>query len=111
MISQHFVYVCTSRKISRTYGGSTYTMAIYEIKGKGKLEHVAGCTACTRAHMGEDSEVFTALVTACAIRPAVLKQLTVARRLRCAPIGSSNSYYHRNSMSDAGLLIRSLGGA
>jgi hypothetical protein len=99
MISQHFVYVCIERNISRTYGGSTYTMAIYENKGKGKLERVAQCSACTRAHMGEDSEVFTALIGAGAIRPAVLRQLPDNHR----------SYYHCG-MRENGLTIQDLGG-
>jgi hypothetical protein len=100
MISQHFVYVCIDRKVNRTYGGSTYKMDIYENKGKGKLKRVASCSACTRAHMGEDSEVFTALIGAGAIRPAVLKQL---------PDGHQG-YYHCGYIAN-GLLIQSMGGA
>jgi len=50
--------------------------------------------------MGEDSEVFTALLRADAIRPAVEKQLPNDHR----------GFYHCGYVAN-GLLIQSLGGA
>lgn len=100
MVNQHFIYVCTRRKVSRTYGGNNYTLKIWENKGKGKLAYVACCVACTRADMGEDSEAFTALLDAGAIRPAVLKQLP-----------DFHSGYYNCGMEEVGLKIQSLGGA
>jgi hypothetical protein len=80
-------------------------MAIYENKGKGRLKKVAECSACTSAHMGEDSEVFSALLRAGAIRPAVLKQIVASKRSN-----DPDGYYHWG-MRDDGLTIQSLGGA
>lgn len=100
MYKQHFVYVCTSSKVRRTFGGCNYKLAIYENKGRGKLNKAAECSACTSSHMGEDSEVFTALLRAGAIRPAVIKQLP----------DDHNGYYHCGYIAN-GLLIQSLGGA
>ena len=101
MISQHFVYVCTKRKVSRTFGGCDYSMAIYENKGKGELKHVANCSACTRAHKGESSEVFTALLAAEKIRPAVIRQLGAS---------ASDGYYFWRMRED-GLTLQELQGA
>lgn len=102
MLTQHFVYVCTARQESRKYGGSTYTLTIYENRGKGEIRHVASCEACTRAHMGEASEALTALIAAGAIRPAILE--------RVRAINDQGYYVHR-MVTECGLTIQALGGA
>ena len=100
--TQHFVYVCTTRQESRKYGGSTYTLAVYENRGKGEIRHVASCEACTRAHMGEPSEALTALIEANAIRPAILKRVRAI---------DDRGYYLVRMARECGLTIQLLGGA
>jgi hypothetical protein len=82
------------------YGGCDYTVAIYENKGKGDLKYIAECSACTRAHKGEPSEVFTALLAAGKIRPAVIKRLGKS---------ASDGYYFWRMRED-GLNIQELQG-
>ncbi len=100
--TQHFVYVCTYRQESRKYGGSTYTLIVYENRGKGDLQFVASCEACTRAHMGEVSEALTALIAADAIRPAILKRVRAI---------DDKGYYLVRMAPECGLTIQGLGGA
>lgn len=57
-MNRHFFFVCTSRTTSRTYGGSNYTLAVYENKGRGKFVHLGNVSACTRAHKGEVHEAW-----------------------------------------------------
>jgi hypothetical protein len=98
MIKQHFVWTCVSSKVRRTFGGCIYKLDIYENKGKGKVAKVAECSACTSAHKGEDSEVYSALLAAGAIRPAVKKQLADGR-----------GEYYGYDMREKGLTIQALG--
>lgn len=53
-----FFYTEKDRKISRTYGGSTYTLNVYEIVNN-EIIFLGNVTACTRGHMGEDSEAWS----------------------------------------------------
>jgi hypothetical protein len=71
---------------------------IYENKGRGDIAKVAECSACTSAHKGEESEVYSALLAVGAIRPAVKKRLDDSR----------GEYYHYG-MREQGLTIQALG--
>ena len=98
-IKQHFIVVKTKEVVSRTYGGCTYTLQVYENTGKGEsLKWVASCKACTRGHKGEVSEALTAIVKADAVRPAILKRCGIDVKK------SYNAYYSHN-MNEEGLTI------
>lgn len=61
-IKRHFFFTEKTRTISKTYGGSTYTLAVYEIVKKGVVKYIGEVKACTRAHKGELHEAWTAVV-------------------------------------------------
>lgn len=84
MTKFNFIYTETSRKISKTYGGSTYTLAVYEVV-KNELVYIGEATACTRGHMGEESEAFAVVRKN---RPNVIK--TLANRIKK---GGADAYY------------------
>ena len=92
MIKQHFIVIKTKEVISRTYGGCTYTLQVYENTGKDKpLKWTATCEACTRGHKGEVSEALTAILEAKAIRPCIVKRCKINAKKAC-------SAYYSNSM-------------
>jgi hypothetical protein len=86
MKNYNFVFTEKSRKVSRTYGGSTYTLAVYEIV-KNEFVFLGEVTACTRGHKGEESEAWTVIAEK---RPQVLK--TLANRIKKAA-GEEDHYY------------------
>ena len=92
MKNYNFVYVEKKRTISRTYGGSNYTLAVYEIV-KGELVHLGDVSACTRGHKGEDSEAWSVVIEK---RPNVLKTL----KKRIAQTKGENSYEYKNCNSN-----------
>ena len=94
-----FIYVCTDRKYSRTYGGSTYTLKVHEVKGS-RLVYVGEVTACTRAHRGEDSEAWAVVAN---------KYPKLAKRVIEA--GAEPGYYSWGYGEKAGVKLQSLGGA
>lgn len=98
-VSRHFIYVCSERKYSRTYGGSTYTLKVYEFKGKGKLEYVGSVTACTRGHRGEESEAWSVVAN---------KFPKLAQKVIDA--GAQQGYYSFRDGEAAGVKLQNLGG-
>lgn len=66
-----FAYVETKRTVRRTYGGSNYTLTVYDLTG-GKVEKLGTVDACTAAHKGESSEAWSVVI---AKRPAILRTL------------------------------------
>ena len=66
-----FIYTIADRKVSKTYGGSNYTINVYEVKDN-DVKFVTSKKACTRAHKGEVSEAFGALIVE---RPEIKKML------------------------------------
>lgn len=62
-IKRHFVFVIVNIRHSRTYGGCNYTVNAYEIRAKGALVFIGEYTACTRAHKGEYSEAWSAVLS------------------------------------------------
>lgn len=66
-----FAYVETKRTARRTYGGSNYTLTVYDLTG-GKVERIGEVSACTAAHKGESSEAWGVVL---AERPGILKVL------------------------------------
>lgn len=71
-----FAYVETKRTHSRTYGGSDYTLTVYDLTG-GKVERLGTVTACTRGHKGEASEAWSVVTER---RPGILR--TLAKRAK-----------------------------
>jgi hypothetical protein len=80
-IKRHFIFTIGNVKISRMYGGSTYTATVYENKGRGKLVRLGERTACTRAHKGEPSEAWS----------VVMQDKRLFNRVKAA--GLDTSYY------------------
>lgn len=54
-------YYKKEKQTRRTYGGMNVTASIYTAK-KGEIAKVGVCHWCTSAYMGEESEVFQALM-------------------------------------------------
>lgn len=77
---QHFIAIESKRTISRTYGGSNYTLQIYENKGKGDLIPIGEVSACTRGHKGETSEAWGKIVELKAVKPSLMKQIIEAQK-------------------------------
>jgi len=99
MVKQHFIVVKTKEVVSRTYGGCTYTLEMYENTGKGEpVKHVASCKACTRGHKGEVSEALTAIVESGAIRPCIIKRCGIN-------VKKAHSVYYSHNMNEKGLII------
>ena len=103
-----FAYVCTSRVVSRTYGGSNYTLTVFELTG-GKVERIGETSQCTRAHKGEDSEAWTVVLNA---RPRLLGILK--SRIEAAnkgPVPENVNNYWRRDFPDFGVELHNMGGA
>ncbi len=98
-IKQHFVIVEKSRKINRTYGGSKYTLGIYENQGAGKLNWIGEVSADTRGHKGEISEAYGKILELKAIKPALLKTI---KKAASDPANKNYSYlgYYSWSMEE-----------
>ena len=104
MKTKLFIYSITDRKISRTYGGTTYKFNVYEVV-KDDLIFIAEGKACNRGHKGDGSEAFGVLLKE---RPE-LKKLLIRRaknRLKTDPanyeakqvlkdVDNSGGYYFR----------------
>jgi hypothetical protein len=71
MKAKLFIYSITDRKVSRMYGGTTYTFSVYESINN-DLKFITEGKACNRGHKGEDSEAFGCLIKA---RPELKKML------------------------------------
>jgi hypothetical protein len=89
MKNYNFVYTEKNRKISNTYGGSTYTLVVYEVV-KNELIYLGEATACTRGHKGEESEAWTVVMTN---RPKIQKILM--SRIKKAE--GENDYYFQEA--------------
>ena len=105
MKTKLFIYSITDRKISRTYGGTTYKFNVYEVTKDNNLKLVTDGKACNRGHKGEDSEAFGCLIQE---RPDIKKMLirNAKNRLKTDPenweaktilrdINNSGGYYSR----------------
>lgn len=64
-----FIYSEVKRTPRRTYGGTNYTLAVYEVTG-GKVVRLGEVSACTAAHKGEASEAWSVVLEK---RPNILK--------------------------------------
>ena len=120
MKTKLFIYSIIDRKISRTYGGSTYTVNVYEVTKNNDLEFIADHKACTRSHKGEGSEAFGALLKA---KPEIKKLLI--RRAKAVLKNDTENYnaktvlrdidnsggYYNYCYKDFGVNLRSTGGA
>lgn len=94
MKAKLFLYSITSEKISRTYGGTTYTFNVYEAV-KNDIILITDGKACTRGHKGEDSEAFGCLLKA---RPDIKKMLI--RNAKNVLKTDSANYYANSVIKD-----------
>lgn len=102
-----FGYVCTSRKVSRMYGGSDYTLTVYELTG-GKVVRIGETTRCTRGHKGEDSEAWTVVLNARPRLAGILKSRIEAANKE--PVPETITNYWRWQYSEHGVELHNLGG-
>jgi len=86
MKNYHFIYTETKRTVSRTYGGSNYTLNVYQII-KNEPVFIGSVNACTRGHKGEESEAFGVIVKNC---PKVIK--AISNRAKKILAENPNSY-------------------
>jgi len=100
MTTQKFIMIEKERKYSRTYGGSNYTLAMYEVLNK-ELKYIGEVKGCTMSHKGETSEAFTALQKLNAIKKSILKKIDKGER-------NDLVYYGYNYRDTAGLYIDTL---
>lgn len=107
-IKQSFLLVESKRVISKTYGGSTYTLQIYENNGVGKIVHIGEVTACTRGHKGEESEAFTRILQLQAIKPVIKKQIDRLVESKEYKNYGFDSYYTYRLIELVGLEIKKL---
>ena len=90
-IKKHYFYIFLNRKVSRTYGGENYTLAVFENKGRGKFVKLGGTTRCTRAHKGFESEAWTVVWNSKSLGRKLKKEI---ESYSCAnPNNSYSSYY------------------
>ena len=94
MKAKLFIYTITSEKISRTYGGTTYTFNVYEVVNN-DVKLVTDGKACNRSHKGEESEAFGKLLQA---RPDIKKMLI--RNAKHALKSDPSNYYAKSILSD-----------
>ena len=103
-----FAYVETKRTIRRTYGGSNYTLTVYDLTG-GKVEALGTVDACTAAHKGEASEAWSVVL---AKRPGILR--TLAKRATAKgdkylqDMVKRNGGYHSWQFRDLGVELHAL---
>jgi len=57
-IKRHFFFTFAKRVVSRTYGGESYTLNVFENKGRGNFKLLGEREGCTRAHRGFESEAW-----------------------------------------------------
>lgn len=94
MKAKLFLYSITSEKISRTYGGTTYTFNVYEVINN-DLKLITDGKACNRGHKGEDSEAFGKLIEA---RPDIKKMLV--RNAKNVLKNDPENYYAKSLLKD-----------
>lgn len=87
MKTYNFVFSEQKRTISRTYGGSNYTLNVYEIIN-GEPIKIGEAHACTRGHKGEESEAFGVIVKQ---RPEIIRKIET----RCNRILKEPNHPHK----------------
>ena len=97
MKTKLFIYSITDRKISRTYGGTTYKFNVYEVTKDNDLKFITDGKACNRGHKGEDSEAFGCLIQE---RPDLKKMLI--RRAKIMLKTDPQNYYAKSLLKDIG---------
>ena len=105
MKTRSFIYSEVSRTTRRTYGGSNYELAVYEITG-GKLEHLGNIKACTAGHKGESSEAWSVVIEK---RPEVLRLLAKRAKAKgdayLLKQATTERGYHRWQFRDLGVTL------
>jgi hypothetical protein len=107
-VRQQFLITETIRKVRRTYGGSNYTLSIWENKGVGKLIYIGEVSACSSAHKGELSEAWGKILELKKVRRTILKEI----KTFCAKPENKNysylSYYTWNMTELFGIELKQL---
>lgn len=103
-----FAYVETKRTARRTYGGSNYTLTVYDLTG-GNVEKIGEVSACTAAHKGEASEAWSVVI---AKRPNVLPLLAKRAKAKgdayLLKQATTERGYHCWQFRDLGVELHSL---
>jgi hypothetical protein len=94
MKAKLFIYSITDRKVSRTYGGTTYKYSVYEVV-KNDLKFITEGKACNRGHKGAASEAFGTLIKA---RPELKKMLI--RNAKKTLLSDPSNFYANNVIKD-----------
>ncbi len=87
-----FAYVVAKSTTRRVYGGSNYTLNVYDLTG-GRVERIGEVSACTAAHKGEASEAWGVVLKA---RPGILKTLYSRAKAK------GDAYLMKRAKEDAG---------
>lgn len=97
---RHFVAVIGPYQ-ARRYGGANYKGAVYENKGRGRLDFVGKFSACTAAHRGEEHEAWCVVAAAF---PKMVKRMVAELKAR-GDIRADNvaSYYHWHLREELGI--------
>ncbi len=61
-IRKHYFFTFAKRVTSRTYGGESYVLNVFENKGKGKFIMLGTASGCTRGHKGFESEAWSQVI-------------------------------------------------
>jgi len=94
MKTKLFIYSKVKETVSRTYGGSNYTLNVYEVVDNDVI-FISEVHACTRAHKGEISEAFGALIKA---RPEIKANLI--KRAKQVLKTDSENYFAKSAISN-----------
>lgn len=106
-LKRHFFYTETSRTVSRTYGGSAYTLAIWEVIKKGEIIRHGTTTACTRGHKGEAGEAWGFIVHN-VLTARQKKALLAHPDANPSHGGSWGSYYPSGQEEKTGYILQSV---
>ena len=110
-----FAYVCDKRVARRTYGGTNYTLAVYELTG-GAVKRIGTISKCTASHKGEDSEAWGVVLANRPKLAGIIKRRIMdakkpdahlADHLKAEPIGA----YWTWGFNEYGVELHNLGGA
>lgn len=101
---KHLFYTIWDRKVSRTYGGTTYTVKVCEFVSKGNTRFLAERTACNRGHKGSLHEAWSAALMDEKILKAAIRDGIIDKQT-----GEGMGYFDTWKAEKAGWCLRQLG--
>lgn len=103
-----FAYVEKKRTVRRTYGGSNYTLSVYDLTG-GNVEHLGDVDACTAAHKGESSEAWSVVLRERPrILPLLAKRAAASGDAYLIDMVKRSGGYHAWQFQDLGVELHAL---